>query len=262
MKLLIPTSELDSKRNQDPIPLECLQCGKTHYRTKNEVKRILKGTSCSKNRGCYCSRECNYNAKNIRKEYNCKQCGTVVLKSPSEISTTGNIFCSSSCAAKHTNTHRIRIKSGIVRKTISKQPSIKITRPDRFCLFCNSKILSQSLKTKCCNLTCNAKWKWKLKKELIDASGVIPPHKTNVLAKRYLIELRGHNCEMCNLTEWGNKPILLLVDHIDGNSNNCKLSNLRLICSNCDTLTLTYKGRNRGKGRHNRMKRYNDGLSY
>jgi hypothetical protein len=74
------------------------------------VKRILKGTSCSRNRGCYCSKECNYNAKNIRKEYNCKQCGTVVLKSPSEISATGNVFCSSSCAAKHTNAHRIRIK--------------------------------------------------------------------------------------------------------------------------------------------------------
>ena len=58
------------------------------------------------------------------------------------------------------------------------------------------------------------------------------------------------------------KPILLILDHINGNSDNCSLENLRLICSNCDTLTPTYKGRNKGNGRFIRRKKYAQGLSY
>jgi hypothetical protein len=67
---------------------------------------------------------------------------------------------------------------------------------------------------------------------------------------------------MCNTIEWGGKPILLILDHVNGNSEDCSLGNLRLICSNCDTLTPTYKGRNKGKGRFSRMKRYKDGKSF
>lgn len=44
--------------------------------------------------------------------------------------------------------------------------------------------------------------------------------------------------------------IPLEIDHIDGNSENNSEENLRLICPNCHSLTATYKGANRGKGRN------------
>lgn len=64
------------------------------------------------------------------------------------------------------------------------------------------------------------------------------------------------------ISEWNLKEIPLIMDHIDGNSYNSSLKNLRFICPNCDALLPTYKGRNKGNGRYSRRKRYKEGKSY
>lgn len=58
-----------------------------------------------------------------------------------------------------------------------------------------------------------------------------------------------YKCEICNLTEWLNKPISLILDHKNGNAGDNKLDNLRFICHNCDAQSPFYKGRNKGNGR-------------
>lgn len=80
-------------------------------------------------------------------------------------------------------------------------------------------------------------------------------------AKRYLISLN-HRCSVCSNAVWNNLPITLEIDHIDGNSENNKLVNLRLICPNCHSQTSTWKNRNRGNGRHYRRIRYAENKSY
>jgi hypothetical protein len=95
-------------------------------------------------------------------------------------------------------------------------------------------------------------------KKLIEQGKKVGPN----IFKRYLIEKNGHKCQMCGIIEWGGKPVLLILDHVNGNSGDCSLGNLRLICSNCDTLTPTYKGRNKGNGRHLRKQRYSEGKSF
>ena len=89
---------------------------------------------------------------------------------------------------------------------------------------------------------------------------------TNRIAKRYLKQKRGVACEICKDTEhnFGGTvvPMPLILDHIDGNSDNWKLSNLRLVCGRCDMLLPTYKAKNRGNGRHYRRQRYAQGKSY
>lgn len=82
--------------------------------------------------------------------------------------------------------------------------------------------------------------------------------------KRYLFEKYNHSCSECNwnkINPYTNK-IPLELEHIDGNFENNKEENLKLLCPNCHSLTATYKGSNRGNGRHARRERYKKDLSY
>jgi len=81
-------------------------------------------------------------------------------------------------------------------------------------------------------------------------------------AKKYLIYKFGNKCSICNINSWMGKSLLLILDHIDGNSSNWELSNLRLLCSNCDSQLPTYKKRNVGNGRFSRKQRYQNGQSF
>lgn len=76
--------------------------------------------------------------------------------------------------------------------------------------------------------------------------------------KRYLLEKFGTVCTECG---WDKKhpvtnSVLLEVDHIDGNADNNKEENLRLLCPNCHALTSNFKNLNKGKGREWRKLKY------
>jgi hypothetical protein len=66
--------------------------------------------------------------------------------------------------------------------------------------------------------------------------------------RRYLIDKHGNNCVLCGQSadNWHNKPLTLIVDHIDGHSNNWCVDNIRLVCPNCDSQLPTFKARNKG----------------
>lgn len=61
--------------------------------------------------------------------------------------------------------------------------------------------------------------------------------------KRWLIKERGHKCENCGLTDWLHQPLVLEMDHIDGDRTNNEGSNLKLLCPNCHSQTTTWRGR-------------------
>lgn len=48
--------------------------------------------------------------------------------------------------------------------------------------------------------------------------------------------LKNKECEDCHLSEWMGKDLPLELDHIDRNSNNNNLNNLRIRCPNCHAL--------------------------
>lgn len=79
--------------------------------------------------------------------------------------------------------------------------------------------------------------------------------------KRYLAE-KQTGCWECGITDWNGKPIVLELEHINGNSNDNSEENVSLLCPNCHSQTDTYKGKNRGNGRHDRRQRYAEGKSY
>jgi len=77
--------------------------------------------------------------------------------------------------------------------------------------------------------------------------------KSRNVLRKYLIHLHGNNCVNCKISAiWDNKPMVLDVDHIDGNASNNMPSNLRLLSPNCNSQTPTFCGKNAGKGRTSR----------
>lgn len=75
----------------------------------------------------------------------------------------------------------------------------------------------------------------------------------STLRKR-LIEEVGH-CEICGQPPiWNGKPLSLQLDHIDGDLDNNKRSNLRVVCLHCHSQTPFYGSKNKGRGRYLRNK--------
>lgn len=70
--------------------------------------------------------------------------------------------------------------------------------------------------------------------------------KNFILKKKIL----SYTCSKCGCNEnWMGEKMPLILDHIDGNKDNHKLENLRFLCSNCDSIQPTYKGRNKRKNK-------------
>ena len=54
-----------------------------------------------------------------------------------------------------------------------------------------------------------------------------------------------YGCALCAITNWQDKPIVLQIDHIDGDRFNNIKENLRFLCPNCHSQTATYGAKNR-----------------
>lgn len=75
------------------------------------------------------------------------------------------------------------------------------------------------------------------------------PTHTGKLRQRLVEEgFKEHRGENCRRATWLGQPIPLELDHVNGQRDDNRLENLRLLCPNCHALTPTYRGRNIGNG--------------
>lgn len=75
------------------------------------------------------------------------------------------------------------------------------------------------------------------------------PYRNNGSLKRRLLRdgLMKYECVNCgNTGVWKGKPLTLELDHINGDDQDNRLTNLRILCPNCHSQTDTFRGRKVG----------------
>ncbi len=115
--------------------------------------------------------------------------------------------------------------------------SYRAVSPSKECLSCGEIVGHPKVY---CNSQCMQDHVWQETVNQIN-EGVIFSDK---VMKRYLLDL-SPKCSECPVGEFYNgKDLTLQLDHIDGNSDNNSLSNLRILCPNCHSQTETWCARN------------------
>ena len=71
-------------------------------------------------------------------------------------------------------------------------------------------------------------------------------HPRVVIRRRIIKEnLIPYKCAICGIDSWNGKRLSLELDHINGINNDNRLENLRFLCPNCHSQTVTYGARNK-----------------
>ena len=114
---------------------------------------------------------------------------------------------------------------------------------EKKCLNCESIIANGK---DYCNNSCQNRYQTKLKlnnwlsgEHIVRKGGCSIP----MWMRTYLLEQSDNKCSECGWAERNvhSGIIPLEIDHIDGNAYNNHITNLKVICPNCHSLTKTYK---------------------
>lgn len=161
----------------------------------------------------------------------CLSCGKLIEVPIGKMPCTIKIkkFCNKSCSAKYNN-----LKNKIII----------------YCKNCGKQIINRDA-SKYCSKDCMREYIHAKNIEIAKtklSSGTLSDNN----ARSWFRKISEKKCSICNRITWNGKEIPLIVDHIDGNHNNNKSDNLRMICCNCDAQLPTYKSKNKGNGRPKR----------
>ncbi|HEY7158558.1 MAG TPA: hypothetical protein VH575_31730 [Gemmataceae bacterium] len=91
---------------------------------------------------------------------------------------------------------------------------------------------------------------WTPKRPLSEVLVANSPVRSTSKFKRRLIRegVLVNRCYECDsLPVWRGKPLVLVLDHINGDNADYRIENIRLLCPNCNSQQPTFAGRNKGR---------------
>lgn len=199
----------------------CDNCGKEFNKKEANIK-ITKHN--------YCSRNCVIEDRK-RKPKKCLCCGREFI---------GHYdakFCSRSCSASYNN----KGKSHVNYKYPEKK---EIVIDNGNCIRCGKQITNKWA-TKFCSSQCYNSYQKEIKiNDFLNGKLNDSTVRRSVI-REFLISRQGGVCEICKNKPFHNeKPLVFIIDHIDGNFKNNNPDNIRAICPNCNSQTDTFTGKN------------------
>ncbi len=210
----------------------------------------------------------------------CKQCGKEIN------SKWGKEFCSSSCAATYNNEHRDKsvyqkvanklrkeehcigcvsdkqieqnVKTQTYRENYNKKEKDKILF-EIVCKHCGKVFKTTNKNAKFCTPQCTSDDHHEIsyKKFLENPQDYCRGNYTPKNFKNEFMKEQENHCAICGcLPEHNGKPLVFVLDHIDGDASNNRRENLRMICPNCDSQLDTFKSKNKNSQRRNYWKEH------
>jgi hypothetical protein len=192
----------------------------------------------------------------------CERCG--------EIMTTkfgSGRFCSRACAnaRDHSEETKEKISQALIKpeelkvkrirpKAEPKPKLPKVKKQPDYCVVCG-KALGEHHSTPYCPTHLNEhKQELKLQHWLeTGETGLAADTTIRGIYREYIMEQQKHCCAICGMPdEWNGKPLVFVLDHINGDAAYSARENLRLICPNCDSQLDTFKSKNKNSARTKR----------
>lgn len=165
-----------------------------------------------------------------------KKCG--FCGKPLDYARRRNKFCGHVCSARYTNRRRTR----------------RGTR--KACELCKTQFSPTRQAQRFCSAACAVRYRREAYIAAWKAGQIAGGTWAGVssIVRWWLLSTRGMRCERCGWAEVNTATgaVPVQVDHRDGNPNNHRPENLQILCPNCHSLTPTFGGLNRGKGRKER----------
>ena len=119
------------------------------------------------------------------------------------------------------------------------------------CLSCGSSLgIRKNTRNKYCSVQCQQDKQTREKVEAwlagADAGWTGKTRQLKDFVRKYILKTRGTACSECGWdVRHSDGSILTEIDHTDGDAENCRPENLKILCQNCHALTPTFRARNK-----------------